>query len=141
MPATSLDCPFCAIVAGSPAQIVLDEPAAIAFLDIRPIFPGHTLVIPRDHVQTLEDLAIDQIGPYFAAVQRVTIAVRRAMNATGTFVGINNTVSQSVPHLHAHVVPRNFKDGLRGFFWPRGRYGSDEEIVAVASRIREALRH
>ena len=139
VPATSPDCLFCAIVAGAPAEIVLDEPDVLAFLDIRPIFPGHTLVIPRWHVKTLEDLPANDIGPYFAAVQRVTTAVRKAMSATGTFVGINNSVSQSVPHLHTHVVPRNPKDGLRGFFWPRSQYESDQQLADVGRRIRDAL--
>jgi histidine triad (HIT) family protein len=141
VPAHTTDCLFCAIIAGAPAQIVLDTPEVVAFLDIRPIFPGHTLVLPRSHVETLEDLPVDDIGPYFAAVQQVTIAVRQAMGATGTFVGINNKVSQSVPHLHTHVVPRNPKDGLRGFFWPRGRYESDEQMGDVAAAIRRVLPH
>jgi histidine triad (HIT) family protein len=134
------DCPFCAIVAGGPAHVVLDEPEAVAFLDVRPLFPGHTLVVPRSHIETLEDLPSGDLGPYFAAVQRVTSAVRQAMGAVGSFIGINNTVSQSVPHLHTHVVPRNPKDGLRGFFWPRGRYDSEESTAAVASKIRDAIR-
>ena len=132
-------CIFCDIVAGGTAFRVLDEPGAVAFLDIRPIFPGHVLVAPRQHVVTLEDLPSPSLGPYFTTVQRVVIAVRTAMGAAGTFVGINNTVSQSVAHLHTHVVPRNPKDGLRGFFWPRGRYASDDEAESVAARIRGAL--
>jgi len=133
------DCRFCAIVAGAVGQRVLEEAGVMAFLDVRPLFPGHTLVIPTSHVETLADLPTEMIGPLFGAVQRVSAAVEAAMAAAGSFVAINNRVSQSVPHLHVHVVPRNFKDGLRGFFWPRGRYASDEEMAEVASRIRAAL--
>lgn len=139
VPVTDPDCPFCAIVAGAPAHIVWQQPHVVAFLDIRPLFPGHVLVVTREHVVTLEDLAAGEVGPYFTAVQRVAVAVREAMAAVGTFIGINNRVSQSVAHLHTHVVPRNPKDGLRGFFWPRGRYATDDEAEAVAARIRSAL--
>jgi histidine triad (HIT) family protein len=118
---------------------VFDDEAAVAFLDRRPLFPGHVLVVPRRHVATLTDLAPADVGPYFAAVQRVASAVREAMGADGTFVAQNNVVSQSVPHLHTHVVPRRFKDGLRGFFWPRQRYADDAEVEAVAKQIRAAL--
>jgi histidine triad (HIT) family protein len=111
----------------------------MAFLDIRPLFPGHTLVVPRDHTVTLTDLAADQVGPYFAAVRRVTQGVEAAMGATGSFVAINNRVSQSVAHLHVHVVPRTKGDGLRGFFWPRQKYGSDADRDDVAARITAAI--
>jgi histidine triad (HIT) family protein len=133
------ECRFCAIVAGASAQRVLAEPGVLAFLDVRPLFPGHTLVIPTSHIETLGDLPAEMIGPLFAAVQRISGAVERAMSAAGSFVAINNRVSQSVPHLHVHVVPRNFKDGLRGFFWPRTRYESDEAMAEVAARVRAAL--
>ena len=139
MPAPDPDCPFCAIVAGGPAYRVLEDPGVVAFLDIRPLFPGHVLVVTSAHIVTLEDLPPAEVGPYFTAVQRVAVAVREAMTAVGTFVAINNRVSQSVAHLHTHVVPRNPKDGLRGFFWPRGRYSSDDEAEEVAERIRAAL--
>jgi histidine triad (HIT) family protein len=133
-------CAFCQIRDGRvPAQLVLDEPAALAFLDQRPVFPGHVLVIPREHFTTLADLPVEQVGPLFEAGQRVAVAVQAAMEADGSFVGINNIVSQSVPHLHIHVVPRRRKDGLRGFFWPRQRYASDEEMAEVAARIRSAV--
>jgi histidine triad (HIT) family protein len=118
---------------------VLDEPDALAFLDARPVFPGHVLVVPRGHVATLTDLDAAEIGPFFATVQRVDGAVRAAMEAHGSFVAMNNVVSQSVPHLHVHVVPRRRKDGLRGFFWPRQRYESEAVMAAVAERIRERL--
>ncbi len=134
------DCTFCAIVAGRlPAHVVLDDGVAMAFLDVRPLFPGHTLVVPREHHVTLTDLPPDQVEPLFGRVRRLTRAVERGMGAAGSFVAMNNVVSQSVPHLHVHVVPRNRKDGLRGFFWPRTRYGSDDEAAGVASTLRAAL--
>jgi len=133
-------CLFCSIVAGErPAHVVLDDEVALAFLDIRPLFPGHTLVVPRDHHETLTDLPAADVGPFFTRVQRVAGAVQTAMDAAGTFVAMNNTVSQSVPHFHVHVVPRRPKDGLRGFFWPRHRYESDDEATEVAARIRSAI--
>lgn len=134
-------CLFCRIAAGDePAHLVLDEPDVAAFLDVRPLFHGHTLVVPRPHVDTLTDLAIDAIGPYFTHVQRVAAAVQASMGAAGTFVAMNNVVSQSVAHLHVHVVPRTKGDGLKGFFWPRTRYADDAEAQAVAARIRAELK-
>ena len=121
------------------AEIVLDEPQAVAFLDHRPLFHGHTLVVPRHHHETLADLPADEVGPFFGTVQRLSVAVPRAMDAQGTFVAMNNVVSQSVPHLHVHVVPRVRKDGLRGFFWPRGKYETDEQLKRAGVAIREAL--
>ena len=133
-------CKFCQIIAGEiPAHFVLDTDDVVAFLDHRPLFPGHTLVLPRDHVETLADLPEHRVGPFFRQVQRVEAAVRTAMEAQGSFVAENNVVSQSVPHLHVHVVPRRRKDGLRGFFWPRTRYASDGEMAAVAARIAERM--
>ena len=133
-------CTFCQIAAGElDAHLVYDDDSFVAFLDLRPIFPGHTLLIPRAHHETLPDIPADLVGPFFGVAQRLAVAVPAAMEATGTFVAINNVVSQSVPHLHAHVVPRRPKDGLRGFFWPRTRYESDEEMASVAARIRAAL--
>jgi histidine triad (HIT) family protein len=133
-------CPFCAIVAGSaPAALVLDEPDVVAFLDHRPLLPGHVLVVPRHHHQTLSDLPASEVGPYFLTVQRLARAVERALRADGSFVAANIKISQSVPHLHVHVVPRRFKDGLRGFFWPRQRYASEAEAESVATSIRAAL--
>jgi histidine triad (HIT) family protein len=141
MTSASADDTFCRIVAGEePAHIVLDDAVAVAFLDRRPVFPGHVLVVPRRHVITLLDLTHDEIGPYFERVQWVTAAVEEALEAHGSFVAMNNIVSQSVAHLHTHVVPRRRKDGLRGFFWPRGRYGDEAEMDAVATRIRAAVR-
>ena len=133
-------CPFCEIVAGrQPAHVVLDDEATLAFLDDRQLFPGHTLLVPRQHHETLADLPSDQLGRYFERAQRLSRAMEQAFGAAGSFVAINNRVSQSVPHLHTHVVPRNRKDGLRGFFWPRSRYTDDAEAAAVAARLRKAL--
>ncbi|MGZ8734847.1 MAG: HIT family protein [Acidimicrobiia bacterium] len=136
----STPCLFCRIAAGEvAAHVVVDEPGFVAFLDHRPLFPGHTLVVPRRHIATLLDLPPADVGPFFATVQRITAAVTEAMDAVGTFVGMNNVVSQSVPHLHVHVVPRRPKDGLRGFFWPRAKYTSDDEAAAVAARVRQCV--
>jgi histidine triad (HIT) family protein len=133
-------CVFCAIVAKEqPAHVVLDDDVVVAFLDVRPLFPGHTLVVPRRHHETLGDLPPEDLGPFFARVQRVARAMEDGLGAAGSFVAANNRVSQSVPHLHVHVVPRNRKDGLRGFFWPRTRYADDEAAKAVAERLRSAL--
>jgi histidine triad (HIT) family protein len=132
-----MDCLFCSIAKGeTPAQIVFEDPVSLAFLDHRPLFPGHSLLIPREHLETFADLPAELVEPYFSNAQRLSIAVQAAMEATGTFVAMNNVVSQSVPHLHVHIVPRRPKDGLRGFFWPRTRYGSDEEMDQVAAAIR-----
>lgn len=134
-------CVFCEILAGrKPAHVVLDEPDVAAFLDARPLFPGHTLVVPRRHVELLADLPTSLLQPVFGAVQRISAAVVTALGADGSFVANNNRVSQSVPHLHVHVVPRRRGDGLRGFFWPRRRYASDDEAAAIAARLRDALR-
>ena len=119
--------------------MVLDTDNAVAFLDHRPVFPGHCLLVPRDHYETLADLPAERMGPFFATTQRLARAVEVGMEADGTFVAMNNRISQSVPHFHVHVVPRRRKDGLRGFFWPRLRYGSDEERAQVADQIRKAL--
>lgn len=133
------DCLFCRIVAGEiEADVVLADEVALGFLDHRPIFPGHTLVVPRVHAVTLVDLPAPALGPYFERVQRVAGAVETALGAAGSFVGINNKVSQSVAHLHVHVVPRRPKDGLRGFFWPRSKYAPGE-AADVAERLRAAL--
>jgi histidine triad (HIT) family protein len=133
-------CVFCEIIDGKrAAAIVASDDAAVAFLDARPVFKGHVLVVPRAHVPTLTDLPAAALAPYFAAVQRLARAVEAGLSADGTFVAMNNNVSQSVPHLHTHVVPRRFKDGLRGFFWPRVPYASDGERDEFAARIRAAV--
>jgi histidine triad (HIT) family protein len=134
-------CRFCAIATGDQeAEIVLDEPHALAFLDHRPLFPGHCLLIPRAHHETLADLPQEELAPFFGTTQRLSRAVVVAMDAQGSFVAMNNVVSQSVPHLHVHVVPRRRKDGLRGFFWPRTKYEGPEQIRAVSEAIRAELR-
>ena len=134
------DCLFCGIIAGTiPAQVVLSDDVAVAFLDARPVFKGHVLVASREHYVTLADLPADLVGPLFLRVQRVSAAMPAAFGAQGSFVGENNIVSQSVPHLHVHVVPRTKGDGLRGFFWPRGRYADDEEAASYARRLRDVL--
>ena len=134
------DCIFCRIIAGIvPTTIVAETEHTLAFLDHRPIFPGHTLLVPREHIETLRDLPDELIAPFFLETRRLAAAVQDGMHAQGTFVAENNVVSQSVPHLHVHVVPRRRKDGLRGFFWPRTKYASDGEMAAVAARIVEGL--
>jgi len=133
-------CKFCDIVAHDvPTDLVLDERQVSAFLDQRPVFPGHVLVVPRAHFETLIDLPLALVEPLFATTRRVAAAVTRAMEADGTLVLMNNRVSQSVPHLHIHVVPRRFKDGLRGFLWPRQRYEDEVAEARVAAAIRAAL--
>lgn len=139
-PTGAPSCVFCRIVrAELPAEHVAETATAVAFLDTRPLFPGHVLVVPRAHVETLGDLPPETIAPLFALVQQLARAVESGMGAEGTFVAMNNRVSQSVPHLHVHVVPRKKKDGLRGFFWPRNAYGSPDEARAAADAIRAAL--
>ena len=134
-----MDCIFCAIVAGeAPALVVLETDQVVGFLDVRPVFPGHVLVVPRVHHETLLDLPDDLLPSVFGTAKRVAAAVVDALGCDGTFVAMNNVVSQSVPHLHVHVVPRRRKDGLRGFFWPRQPYAGEEEMASVAARIRAA---
>ncbi len=135
-----MDCAFCAIARGeADAAVVHADERCVAFLDIRPLFHGHVLLIPRSHVETLPDLPVGELEPLFGTAQRLCRAVEAAMDAQGTFVAMNNVVSQSVPHLHVHVVPRRRKDGLRGFFWPRTRYADPAEMDAVAARIAAEL--
>lgn len=134
------DCLFCGIVAGTvPAHVVLSDEIAVAFLDTRPVFKGHVLVAPREHYVTLADLPADLTGPLFLRVRQISAAMPVALGAQGSFVGENNVVSQSVPHLHVHVVPRTKGDGLRGFFWPRGKYADEQEAAAYAQRLRDVL--
>ena len=134
------DCVFCRIIAGEiSAHTVLDEEKTMAFLDARPVFPGHCLLVPRAHHETLADLPPELVEPLFATAQRLARAVEAGMGADGTFVALNNRVSQSVPHLHVHVVPRRRKDGLRGFFWPRQKYESDEHAAEVAGELRASV--
>lgn len=133
-------CVFCRIVGGElPAELVLDEPHFLAFLDARPVFKGHVLLVPRQHVETLPDLPATLRDGFLDAAQRLASAVKTGLGAQGSFVAINNTVSQSVPHLHLHVVPRTKGDGLRGFFWPRTKY-ADGEAAAYAESLRATMR-
>jgi len=138
MPANS-SCLFCSVISGElVVRVVFEDDTSIGFLDHRPVFPGHCLLIPKQHFETLADLPEDLIEPFFKNVQLLAKAVELGMGADGTFVAMNNKVSQSVPHLHVHIVPRRRKDGLRGFFWPRNKYQA-EEAELVQSAIREAI--
>ena len=133
-------CIFCRIADGSlAAHVVLDDGPLLAFLDHRPLFPGHVLLVPRQHHETLLELPADLHAPLVSTAQRIARAVETAMQAEGFFVAINNRVSQSVPHLHVHVVPRTRGDGLRGFFWPRTRYADAAEAEHYATRVRTEL--
>ncbi len=135
-----MSCLFCSIIAGDAgAHVVLDEPDVLAILDIHPVFKGHVLVLPKPHVVTLPELPADQLAPLFGAVQRVGAAIQSGLCADGHWVAINNIVSQAVPHLHVHVVPRRRKDGLRGFFWPREKYSDDAEMAAYATAISDVF--
>ena len=137
---TDPDCRFCAIVAGDEeSHVVFEDEHSLAFLDHRPLFPGHTLLVPRDHIETLADLPSDLLEPYFGAAQLLSRAIPEATGKPGSFVAMNNIVSQSVPHLHCHVVPRKRKDGLRGFFWPRRKYDSEEHMAEVAETLRATI--
>jgi histidine triad (HIT) family protein len=132
-------CLFCRIVVGNEsAYVVEDGPETMAFLDTRPLFKGHTLVVPKPHVDTLLDLPAALAPAFLDTVQRVAAAMTAALGAQGTFVAVNNVVSQSVPHLHGHVVPRTKGDGLHGFFWPRSKYADDAEAADYAARLRQA---
>ena len=134
------DCTFCEIVAGDRrADIVLDEPGAVAFLDMRPVFPGHVLLVPRQHVDSLDELPPELVAPLFDAARRLSRAVRVAVEADGSFVAVNNHISQSVPHLHVHILPRRRRDGLRGFFWPRLGYEDEVHRLRTAAAIKAAL--
>ena len=133
-------CLFCRIVSGTLAAAIVHEGEDfLVFLDHRPLFHGHCLVVPRKHSETLSDLQVEAVGPFFREVQFISRVVEGAMNAEGTFVAMNNRVSQSVPHLHVHVVPRKKKDGLKGFFWPRTKYASQQEMEDVRMRLRKVI--
>jgi histidine triad (HIT) family protein len=138
MPAAQ--CLFCQIAGRArSASIVMEDDLVLAFLDHRPLFAGHCLLITKAHVETLSDLPPGQLAPFFAAVQLLARAVETGLSADGSFVAINNRVSQSVPHLHVHVVPRRQKDGLRGFFWPRGKYADEAEMEKVRATLAGAV--
>ncbi len=133
-------CTFCKIIHGEvPSYFVLEDDISLAFLDHRPLFPGHCLLVPREHHETLADLPADLITPLFSNAQLLARAVEQSMKAEGTFVAMNNRVSQSVPHLHIHIVPRRKKDGLKGFFWPRQPYKSKDDITEVQNTLQEAI--
>lgn len=133
-------CVFCAIVAGElPAHVVAEDAHTVSFLDQRPLFPGHTLVVPRSHHETLVDLPPPLLGPVFGRARQLAAVMEDALGAAGSFVALNNRISQSVPHLHVHVVPRNPRDGLKGFFWPRHPYADDAEMAAFAQRLRDGV--
>jgi histidine triad (HIT) family protein len=134
------DCLFCRIVSGElDAQVVFEDESSLAFLDYRPLFPGHSLLVPREHHETLADLPTTLVEPIFSNAQLLSRAIPEAMDSQGSFVAMNNVVSQSVPHFHVHVVPRNRKDGLRGFFWPRHKYESEEHASETAEAVRAAV--
>ena len=134
-------CLFCGIVNGEVgASIVFADDVSIAFLDHRPLFPGHCLLVPKEHYETLNDLPSELVGPFFKNAQLLARAVELALEAEGTFVAMNNRISQSVPHLHVHIVPRKKKDGLKGFFWPRTKYKGDEEMEDAKKKIITALK-
>src|SRR3984893_13608739 len=134
------NCNFCQIASRVlSSAVVFEDSISLAFLDNRPLFPGHTLLIPNHHYETLEDLSPGFIGPFFQNVQLLALAVERGMQAEGSFIAVNNRVSQSVPHLHVHIVPRRKKDGLRGFFWPRQPYKDDAEMQQAQAAIQKAL--
>jgi histidine triad (HIT) family protein len=134
------DCVFCQVIAGRKgATKILDDELVVAFLDTSPVFKGHVLVVPREHHETLVDVPAELLVPLFGTVQRIQLAVMAAVDAKGTFVAMNNVVSQSVPHLHIHVIPRTKGDGLRGFFWPRLKYDDAAEYEDYAARVRDAL--
>jgi histidine triad (HIT) family protein len=135
-----MPCSFCEIGAGKlPAEIVWRSGSALAFLDHKPLFPGHVLLIPERHIETMSELSAAELGPIFTAAQMLERAVVAALKAEGSFVAINNRVSQSVPHLHIHIVPRRKKDGLKGFFWPRNKYASEDHFRETAAAIRKQL--
>lgn len=133
-------CAFCKVVRGeAQCYAVFEDEASFAFLDHRPLFPGHCLLVPREHCETLVDLPAALVAPLFTNARLLAQAVERGLKADGSFVAINNRVSQSVPHVHVHIVPRRKKDGLKGFFWPRQRYKDQEEILRVQTALRSAV--
>lgn len=146
-PSPESNCRFCEIVARkTDAAIVFENEVSLAFLDSRPLFPGHCLLVPKTHYETLADVPEKLVRTIFANAQRLATVVQQAMKADGTFVAMNNVVSQSVPHFHIHIVPRRHRDGLRGFFWPRRKYASDQEQNSVRDKLishvnRETTRH
>jgi histidine triad (HIT) family protein len=138
--AINQDCVFCKIIRGElSAYIVFEDNLSLAFLDAKPVFPGHTLLVPRQHYETLIDLPGPLVGPLFQNAQLLARAMETGLKADGTFVAINNHVSQSVPHVHIHVVPRHFGDGLKGFFWPRQKYKDQAEILSIQKTLQSTI--
>jgi histidine triad (HIT) family protein len=134
------ECIFDRVIEGAiPAHMVLDEEAFVAFLDHRPVFDGHTLVVPRTHFPSLAELPGDLLGPLLGAGRRIAAAQRSVLGAQGAFFALNEVVSQSVPHVHLHVVPRRAGDGLRGFLWPRHRYETEEAAAELAAQLRHVV--
>lgn len=141
MPKASQDCIFCGIIAGKiPSGRVYEDDNFVAFLDAHPLFPGHVLLCPREHYVTFTDVPAELAGPMFLRAQLLTRAVGAALQAEGTFLAINNIVSQTVPHLHLHIVPRRRGDGLRGFFWPRNKYTDSKAMEAVRASIEHEMK-
>jgi len=135
-----ISCTFCDIIQGKvPAEVVLNDSVSVAFLDHRPLFPGHSLLVPKDHCETILDLDTAMITALFSNAQRLARAMETGLDAEGSFVAVNNRVSQSVPHFHIHIVPRRKKDGLKGFFWPRQKYRDEAHMIQVADLIRSAV--
>jgi histidine triad (HIT) family protein len=138
---TGETCLFCRIASREvPAVVIYEDENTFAFLDHRPLFPGHILLVPRVHFETLGDLPATQVAPFFKNAQLLSRAIESALEAEGTFVAMNNRVSQSVPHLHVHIVPRRRKDGLKGFFWPRTKYKSEEEMEIIRQKISSKIK-
>jgi histidine triad (HIT) family protein len=137
---TDATCVFCKIIRGElRAYIVFEDQVSLAFLDTRPLFPGHCLLVPKDHYETLADLPASLVSPLFQNAQLMERAIEEGLTADGTFVAINNRVSQSVPHMHFHLVPRHTGDGLKGFFWPRQRYKDEATMLSVQGTLRSAV--
>lgn len=132
---------FCQIVSRAvPAAIVFEDVDSLAFLDHRPVFPGHCLLVPKQHLDSLVDVEPSLLGKLFANARLLALAVQQGLGAQGAFVAVNNRVSQSVPHMHVHVVPRTKGDGLKGFFWPRHKYRDPEHMEEVRRALAEAMR-
>jgi histidine triad (HIT) family protein len=137
---TDAKCAFCKIIRSeAPAYIVFEDQISLAFLDIRPLFPGHCLLLPKAHYETLADLPASLVSPLFQNAQLMERAIEEGLKADGTFVAINNRVSQSVPHMHIHIVPRHKNDGLKGFFWPRQSYKDEASILNIRDTLRSCI--
>jgi len=135
-----MTCAFCRIISGEiESHIVFEDAVSLAFLDHRPLFPGHSLLVPKNHYETLNDLPAELIDPLFTNARLMVRAVEQAMKAEGTFIAINNRISQGVPHLHIHIVPRRKKDGLKGFFWPRNPYKDEAELLKTQKAIQKTV--